>query len=69
MATKSMTYENAMKRLEQIVAQIENNELNIDQLSSSLKEAQGLITFCKDKLYGTDAEIKKILDTFQEKED
>ena len=68
MATKSVTYENAMKRLEQIVSQIENNELNIDQLSTSLKEAQELITFCKGKLYETDTEIKKMLESFQEKE-
>lgn len=68
MATKSLTYENAMKRLEQIVSQIENNELNIDQLSTSLKEAQELIAFCKGKLYETDTEIKKMLESFQEKE-
>ena len=68
MATKSLTYENAMKRLEQIVSQIENNELNIDRLSTSLKEAQELITFCKGKLYETDTEIKKMLESFQEKE-
>ena len=37
-----MTYEKAVKRLEQIVSQVENNELNIDQLGTSLKEAQEL---------------------------
>ncbi len=60
-----MTYENAVKRLEQIVSQVENNELNIDQLEIVLKEAQELLAFCKGRLYKADAEINKILDEFQ----
>lgn len=61
MAVKKETYTQAMDKLEEIVAQIENNELDIDQLGEKLKEAQKLIAFCKDKLYKADEEIKKIL--------
>lgn len=61
MATKKETYTEAMKKLEAIVARIES-ELDIDQLGENLKEAQRLIKFCKDKLYKTDEEIKKMLD-------
>lgn len=68
MAARTLTYEKAMARLEQIVSQVESNELDIDKLTASLKEAKELIDFCKDKLYTTDAEIKKLLDSFQ-KED
>lgn len=67
MAAKKETYAEAMKRLEGIVARIESNELDIDQLGESLQEAQKLIKFCRDKLYKADAEIKKMLDT-EEKE-
>lgn len=62
MAAKKETYTQAMSKLEEIVAQIENNELDIDQLGEKLKEAQKLIAFCKDKLYKADEEIKKILE-------
>lgn len=55
-------YEDAVRELEQIVHQMENNEFNIDQLSEKLKRAQMLIKLCKDKLTQTDEEIKKILD-------
>ena len=54
MVTKKQTYEQAMKRLEEIVSLIESNELDIDNLGEKLKEAQGLIKFCRDKLYKTD---------------
>lgn len=57
-----MKYEEAMKRLEQIVSDIENNKLDIDLISDRIKEAQELIKFCKDKLYKTDEEIQKLLE-------
>lgn len=56
-----MKYEEAIQQLETIVAQIENNELDIDQLADRLKEAQKLIKWCKDKLYKTDEKIKSLL--------
>ncbi|MBQ0094176.1 MAG: exodeoxyribonuclease VII small subunit [Bacteroidetes bacterium] len=57
-----MKYEEAMKRLEEIVAQIEGGKLDIDMISDRLKEAQTLIKFCKDKLYETDEEVRRILE-------
>lgn len=62
MAVKKETYEQAMKRLEEIVEKIESGELDIDSLGEHLKEAQKLIRLCRDKLYKADAEIKKMLD-------
>ena len=62
MATKKETYTEAMKRLEAIVARIEGNELDIDELGDNLKEAQKLIKYCRDKMYKADDEIKKMLD-------
>ena len=68
MATKKETYTEAMKRLESIVARIESNELDIDQLGENLQEAQKLIKFCRAKLYKADAEIKKMLEEEPNKE-
>ena len=68
MATKKETYTEAMKRLEAIVAQIESNELDIDELADRLKEAQRLIKYCREKLYKADTEIKKMLDEGAEEE-
>ncbi len=62
MAAKRETYTEAMKRLEAIVARIESNELDIDELGDNLKEAQKLIKYCREKLYKADVEIKKMLD-------
>ena len=60
---KEFKYEEAMQQLENIVASLESEELDIDQMAAQLKTAQKLIQLCKNKLTKTDEEIKKILDT------
>lgn len=54
-------YEAALAELQSIVSKMENDELDVDQMSLQLKRAQELIKFCKEKLTKTDEEIKKIL--------
>ena len=56
-----MKYEEALAQLETIVRKMESNEYDIDELATQLKTAQQLITFCKDKLTKTDAELQKIM--------
>lgn len=58
---KELKYEQAYAELQAIVRKMENDELDIDQMSEQLKRAQLLIKLCKDKLTKTDEEIKKIL--------
>lgn len=58
---ENLTYTQAMKELEQIVAQLEDNSLDIDQLSEKVKKAQRLIAFCRERLTQTDEEVKKLL--------
>ena len=59
--SKEPKYEEALLELQSIVHRMENDELDIDQLSTQLKRAHQLIKLCKDKLTKTDEEIKKIL--------
>lgn len=61
MAKKEIKYEEAVAQLEKIVDKMENDELDIDQLSDQLKRAKELVKLCKDKLTKTDEEIKKLL--------
>ena len=61
MAKETLKYEEAMTRLENIVADMENGNLDIDSLCEQLKTAQKLIKMCRDKLTRTDEEIRKIL--------
>lgn len=56
-----MKYSEAVRQLEDIVRKMENDELDIDEMTAQLKAAQKLIGLCKTKLTKTDEEIKALL--------
>jgi exodeoxyribonuclease VII small subunit len=52
-----MTYDQAIKRIEQIVSELEQSEaISMDTYQSKAKEAKDLLTFCQQQL--TDWENK-----------
>lgn len=61
MNKKKGTYKEAISEIEEILSQIENNELDVDELSEKVKRVSLLINTCKEKLKNTEAEIEKIL--------
>ncbi len=58
---KIKDYKSAISELEEILAQLEANELEIDELTVKAKRATELIKFCKEKLYKTNEEVNAIL--------
>ena len=66
MAKKSLTYEQAMQRFEEIVQGFEQNTLELDQLTAQLAEAQELIKLCNNKLQQVETDVKKLLNDEQE---
>lgn len=61
MTAKKMTYKEAISEVEEILANIENDELDVDDLSEKVKRVTFLLKFCKDKLFQTQEEVEKIL--------
>lgn len=57
-----LTYEEAMKRLKEIVGSLERKEVKIDVLSETIIEAKSLVEFCRKKLDSTEEDIKRIID-------
>jgi len=62
MATKKLSYQEAYDELQSILSQIENDELDVDELTKNVKKASELIKFCKSKLFETETEIEKIIE-------
>ena len=60
MNKKKLSYETAMQELESIVDKVETGEMDIDNLSDSLRRAKELLTFCRERLTKVDDEIQKI---------
>ncbi|HAN17529.1 MAG: exodeoxyribonuclease VII small subunit [Bacteroidetes bacterium GWC2_33_15] len=61
MTKKTISYKEAVTEIEEILYKIENEELDIDELSSKVKHVSTLIALCKKKLHDTEVEVEKIL--------
>ena len=58
---KELTYEQAMRTLEEMAQQMEQDEIGIDEMAERLREAQTLMKYCHDKLYEAEKNCKSLL--------
>ena len=61
MEREKLSYAEAMNELESIVERVEQNAMDIDDLTERLKRAQELVKFCRERLLKTEEEVKSIL--------
>jgi exodeoxyribonuclease VII small subunit len=59
--SKEIKYTEAFEELQQIVADIEDGEISVDELSVKVKRASELIKVCKKKLTSTEEDVNQIL--------
>ncbi len=58
--SSEMTYEKAIKRLEEIVALLEKNEVTLDESMKLFEEGTKLSAFCNEKLTNAKQKITEI---------
>jgi len=56
-----MTYEEAIKKLETILAQLKSGQMPLDELTAKIKEAKSLVDFCKKSLTETSGKVEELL--------
>ena len=61
MTSKTISYKGAVAEIEVILEKIENEELDVDDLTEKVKRVSSLIKLCKEKLHNTEQEVEKIL--------
>lgn len=67
MATKkNPTYSEAVAEIEEILQRMENEELDVDELSEKVKRISELVRFCRNKLKNTEEEVEKVLKEMEE---
>lgn len=66
MVAKKPSYQEAVNEIDEILEKIENEELDVDELSDKVKRVSTLIKLCKDKLHKTEAEVENILNDMEE---
>ncbi|MCI6494374.1 MAG: exodeoxyribonuclease VII small subunit [Muribaculaceae bacterium] len=62
---ENLTYKGAISELESILAKMENNQCDIDQLTVYTSRALELLKFCRQRLHDTDTEVMKCLSELQ----
>lgn len=60
---KTMTFEKAVNRLEEIAQLIQTEQITLDQSILLTKESAELVAFCNQKIDTAELEIKQILTT------
>lgn len=58
---ESMSYGAALKELETILREIEDERVDLDELGARVERAAVLIRVCRDKIARTEAQVKRIL--------
>jgi len=59
-------YTAAMARLDELVRHIEQEEVDVDELSRHVKEAVKLIQSCKKKIEKAEIEVKNAVEAFEQ---
>ena len=59
---KTLTYNQAISELEQILRLMQSDECDIDRLAALTRRATELIGECRSRLVATDEELKAILE-------
>lgn len=57
----SLTFEQAMERLEEIVRQLESGELPLDETVQLYEEGMHLAAFCRKKLNAAEKRVKMLV--------
>jgi exodeoxyribonuclease VII small subunit len=67
-SAKKMTYKDAIEELEEIVNGIENEDVDVDELSKKVERASKLLSICSDKLKKTEEEVDKVIEQINKSE-
>lgn len=60
------TYKEALAELEAILAKMESDRCDIDSLTAYTSRALELLKYCKEKLFKTDEEVRRCLETLSD---
>jgi exodeoxyribonuclease VII small subunit len=66
---EKLTFDQAMKRLNEIVAALDKNELELEKAIALFEEGLQLVNFCEGKLKGFEGKIEQLLKSSGQQED
>ncbi len=67
MADNKISFEDAMKRIEEIVSKLENGNTSLDESIELFEEATKLCAFCNERLETAEQKIKSLVVNSEDK--
>ncbi|MBD3246851.1 MAG: exodeoxyribonuclease VII small subunit [Candidatus Omnitrophica bacterium] len=64
MSKKQLKYGEAMDELNRILAALESETIDVDEVSAKVKRAAELIALCREKIEKTELEVRTIVQDF-----
>lgn len=64
MTPDQVKYREAIEQLDALIAQIDQDDVDVDELADRVKEAVNLIRVCKAKIDKAELQVKQIVDDF-----
>ncbi|MFI3315818.1 MAG: exodeoxyribonuclease VII small subunit [Rikenellaceae bacterium] len=68
MAKKQISYIAAQEEIESILERLNNQQLDIDTLSSEVARVLELIKICKTRLHKAESEVKELFSSLEQEE-
>ncbi len=62
MNSDQIKYKEAVERLDEIIAELDNDDVDVDELAEQVKEAVELIRLCKSRIDKAEMEVKKVVE-------
>ena len=66
---KEIKFSEAFKELKTIVNSLEEEDLDVEELSAKVERALKLIKICREKIEKTELEVKNILKKFEQEDE
>ena len=63
---EKLTYKSAMAEIESLVKLLEENKLDVDELSEKVKRMAVLVEVCKGKVHRTEEDVNNVLKAITE---
>ena len=60
---ETVNFESSLKKLEQIVAKLEDGDVSLEDSVKSFAEGIGLVKECQNQLSAAELKVKKLLDS------
>lgn len=63
---QNLSYREAVAEMEQLLRKMESGEPDVDAMVLQVKRVSELLAFCKKKLFETEQEVQKVLDSMED---